>query len=174
MKAELQAKASNPSLIFEYEMEKRLQCTSCGRVKYDSSKDNILSLIAPVDSKVEKGTEVPIDACLENFFAEHDIDGVNCPCCQKACTWKQRYRFLKYPKALCVVLQRFVYDDWVPKKLEIELQVPLKDDEVMDLESKYTSQTKCKLVEGEEGFPEGLEAEEEVEPEFDQGLLNIL
>jgi len=26
-----------------------------------------------------------------------------------------------FPKVLIVVLQRFVYDNWVPKKLEIEL-----------------------------------------------------
>lgn len=29
-----------------------------------------------------------------------------------------------FPRVLVVVLQRFVYDNWVPKKLEIELQVP--------------------------------------------------
>jgi len=60
---------------------------------------------------------------------------------------------LRYPKVLCVVLQRFVYDDWVPKKLEIELQVPNKEGEVLDLESRYTSKTRCELAAGEEGFP---------------------
>lgn len=121
MKAEKQAKAGNPGLIFDFEMEKRLQCTGCGRVKYDSTHDNSLALIAPVDSKVEKGTEIGLDACLERYFADHEIDGVNCPVCGKATTYTQRYRFIKYPKVLCIVLQRFVYDDWVPKKLEVEL-----------------------------------------------------
>lgn len=121
MKEEKKAKAQNPGKIFEFEMEKRLQCTGCGKVKYSSYTDNQLQLIAPVDSKVEKGTEVQIDACLETFFADSALEGVNCPVCQKACDYTQRYRFLRYPKVLCVVLQRFVYDDWVPKKLEIEL-----------------------------------------------------
>jgi ubiquitin carboxyl-terminal hydrolase 5/13 len=133
-----------------------------------------LALIAPVDSKVEKGTEVGLDACLERYFADHEIDGVNCPVCAKATTYTQRYRFIRYPKCLCIVLQRFVYDDWVPKKLEIELQVPLKADEVLDLESKYTSKTNCKLAEGEEGFPEDLNADQEVEPELNQELLNMV
>jgi uncharacterized UBP type Zn finger protein len=31
--------------------------------------------------------------------------------------------FLTYPKVLVVILQRFVFNDWVPKKLMIELQV---------------------------------------------------
>jgi len=30
-------------------------------------------------------------------------------------------RFKNYPKYLVVVLQRFVMDDWVPKKLDVEL-----------------------------------------------------
>lgn len=104
MKAEKQAKAGNPGVIFEYEMEKRLQCKECKKVKYDSYTDNILTLIAPVPSSVEKGTEVDINACLENFFTEHEIDGVNCPVCAKATTYTQKYKFLKYPKSLCVVL----------------------------------------------------------------------
>lgn len=174
MKAEKQAKAGDPGLIFDFEMEKRLQCTSCNRVKYDSYRDNTLALIAPVASSVEKGTEVELTACLERFFAEHEIDGVNCPVCAKATTYTQRYRFLRYPKVLCCVLQRFVYDDWVPKKLEVELQVPRKDGDVLDLETKYTSTTRCKLADGEEGFPEGVDVEEEVEPDLDAGLLGML
>lgn len=100
-------------------------------------------MIAPVDSKVEKGTEVNIDACLERFFADHEIDGVNCPVCQKPSTYNQRYRFLQFPKCLAVCLQRFVYDDWVPKKLEIELQVPTAADTALDLQTKYASKTNC-------------------------------
>ena len=42
---------------------------------------------------------------------------------------------MTFPKALSVVLGRFVFDDWVPKKLEIELQVP---DDAIDFE-KYRS-----------------------------------
>lgn len=92
---------------------------------------------------------------------------MNCPVCAKATTYSQRYRFLTYPKVLGIVIQRFVYDDWVPKKLEVELQVPIKAEDALDLESKYTSKTNCKLAEGEEGFPEGVEADQEVEPELD-------
>lgn len=71
-----------------------MQCTSCKRVKYDSFHDNILSLVAPVPSSVEKGTELELSACLENYFHEHEIDGVNCPVCGKATSYMQRFRFL--------------------------------------------------------------------------------
>ena len=99
---------------------------------------------------------------------------MNCPVCNKACDYTQRYRFLRYPKVLCVVLQRFVYDDWVPKKLEIELQVPNKEGEVLDLESRYTSKTRCELAAGEEGFPVDAAVDQEVEPELDANLLNMV
>jgi ubiquitin carboxyl-terminal hydrolase 5/13 len=58
---------------------------------------------------------------MEHFFAVHTLDDVFCQCCNGKKQFTQRYRFLTYPKCLMVVLQRFVYDDWVPKKLEIEL-----------------------------------------------------
>jgi hypothetical protein len=35
------------------------------------------------------------------------------------CTKRQRLN--TFPKVLLIVLQRFVYDSWVPKKLEVEL-----------------------------------------------------
>lgn len=58
---------------------------------------------------------------MENFFADHQLDDVWCAGCEKKTTFTQKYRFLTFPKTLVVVLQRFVFDDWVPKKLEIEL-----------------------------------------------------
>jgi len=51
-----------------------------------------------------------------------------------------------------VCLDRFVFDDWVPKKLEIDLEIPDGDDGQVDLE-KYKSTTGGKLAEGEEGMP---------------------
>ena len=138
MKAEKVAKASNPGEIFNFKMEKRLQCCSCQKVKYSSQDESQLQLIAPVDSKCEKGTEVPLDACLENFFGDQMLDDVWCTGCEKKTSFTQRYRFLTYPKSLVIVLQRFVFDDWVPKKLEIELQVPTGDADQIDFE-KYRS-----------------------------------
>ena len=151
-------------------MEKRIQCTVCKKVKYSKFTDNQLNLIAPVDSKVEKGTEVDFGICVDNYFSEHTIEDVQCSQCDKRCNFNSRFRFLKFPRTLCVVLQRFVFDEWVPKKLEIELQVP--DGAKIDFQ-KYMSATDCKPAEGEEAMPEAAE-NEEVEPELDQALLNMV
>jgi len=80
--------------------------------------------MADVDPKCEKGTEVELQPCFDRFFADHDLDDVFCDCCQKKTKFTQRLRFASYPKVLCLVLQRFVFDNWVPKKLEIDFKVP--------------------------------------------------
>jgi len=68
-----------------------------------------------------------------------------------------------------VTLQRIVFDDWVPKKLEIELLVPEGDGQFIDFE-KYRSTTQGQLAEGELGTP--LLADGEAEPDLDRALLN--
>jgi uncharacterized UBP type Zn finger protein len=57
-----------------------------------------------------------------------------CSQCNAKTICAKTQRFNSYPKVLVVVLQRFVYDQWVPKKLEIDLQVP--QDVAIDFE-KY-------------------------------------
>jgi len=36
----------------------------------------MLNIAAPVSSKVEKGTPVNFNECVENFFAEHHLEDV--------------------------------------------------------------------------------------------------
>lgn len=68
-----------------------------------------------------------------------------------------------------MVLQRFAVDDWVPRKLEIEVKVP--DGSSLDFEV-FRAANNGQPVLGEEAFPEEATAEESGEPELDQGLLN--
>lgn len=69
-----------------------------------------------------------------------------------------------------IVLQRFVFDQWVPKKLEIELQVPQDN---IDFE-KFRGSNGI-AGEGEQLLPQAqAPAEEEVEPELNQDELNMV
>lgn len=74
-----------------------------------------------MSSKAEKGTPVEFEACLQRFFGDEFIDDFFCATCQKKTTCSKRQRINEFPKMLMVTLTRQVYDDWVPKKLEIEL-----------------------------------------------------
>ena len=112
---------SDPHDAFNYELEQRLQCQGCNRVKYNTIKDSCLLLTIPVASNAEKGTPVSLDACLEATFADSVIEDFACPCCNAKTNVTDRKRFIAYPRNLAVCLKRIVFDDWVPKKLEIEL-----------------------------------------------------
>lgn len=65
---EKQNSNANPGEIFDFELETRVQCQECTGVKYSKAKVQQLTLQAPVESNVEKGTPVDIEACLVRFF----------------------------------------------------------------------------------------------------------
>jgi ubiquitin carboxyl-terminal hydrolase 5/13 len=78
---------------------------------------------APVGSKTPAGTPVEFEACLANYFADSLIDDFACSVCQQKTACTKRVRFVTFPTVLIAVLAREVYDDWVPKKLEIDLKM---------------------------------------------------
>lgn len=152
IKKEKKENKPNPGTIFNFELEKRLQCQVCKRVKYKKIQDNKLQLTAPVAPNVEKDTPVDLSTCLETYFGDNEIEGVQCDHCNAKTTFHERTRFITYPKVLAFVLQRFVFDDIGPKKLEIALQVP-KDGDTLDM-TVFESPTKGELGEGEVALPE--------------------
>ena len=70
-----------PGDVFEFDLETRVQCQGCGGVKYTTSKAQQLTIVAPVDSTVEKGTPVDFEACLQRFFSDEVIPDFNCSNC---------------------------------------------------------------------------------------------
>mmetsp|Transcript_9820 Transcript_9820/g.13417 ORF Transcript_9820/g.13417 Transcript_9820/m.13417 type:complete len:126 (-) Transcript_9820:817-1194(-) len=117
-----QKTGQDPTDAFSFELEQRLQCTACNRVKYNQIKEQCLMLHIPVASNAEAGTPVTLEACLEATFADSVIEDFACPCCNKKTTVIDRKRFLSFPRNLAMCLKRIVFDDWVPKKLEVALQ----------------------------------------------------
>ena len=88
--------------------------------------------------------------CLLAHFAEEKIDGLECAICNGKTTFSSTNRFVTFPKVLILVLQRFVHDDYVPKKLEVELTLP--DGENYDAPinfEEYKSATDGKVGPGE-------------------------
>ena len=138
-------------------------------MKYNRIKDQCLLLTIPVASNAEKGTPVSLDACLEATFADSVIEDFACPCCNAKTNVIDRKRFISFPRNLSICLKRIVFDDWVPKKLEIELQTD--HEAAIDL-TRFGGGT-CELKEGEEGFPVAEEPDM-VEPEINQDAVNAL
>ena len=57
-----------------------------------------------MSSKVEEGTPVDLDACLEKFFADEEIPDFFCATCKAKTVCVKRQRFVSYPKNLVIVL----------------------------------------------------------------------
>lgn len=100
-----------------------MQCSGCNRVKYQVQSESELILQAPVPSDAEPGTQVTLQDCLNTFFADYEVEGLKCPVCNKGTTHIVHKRFKTFPRHLVVVLQRFVMHNWVPRKLEVALQL---------------------------------------------------
>ena len=69
----------NPEDQFAFEIEQRMQCTNCNKVRYNRQKEIYLYAPIPVESDVADGTEVPIDACVEAFFTDEIVEDGICP-----------------------------------------------------------------------------------------------
>lgn len=113
-----------PGDMFDFEVETRVQCQECGGVKYTPTKTQQLVIQPPVKTMVEKGTPITFESCLEKYFGDEMVPDFFCGTCNKKTVCVKRNRINTFPKVLVINLFRFIFDNWVPKKLEIELQVP--------------------------------------------------
>ena len=73
---------------------------------------------------VEKGTPVNFEDCLQKYFGDEMVGDFFCGSCKKKTVCIKHNRINSFPKVLAINFFRFVFDNWVPKKLEIEVQIP--------------------------------------------------
>ncbi|KAJ3284164.1 hypothetical protein HDU79_008435 [Rhizoclosmatium sp. JEL0117] len=155
----------DPSKVFQFSMEQRLQCVECGCVKY--VKEPVSEQVqVPVPGKEGDGVDVVVgfDACLGKLFGE-DVREFGCPKCAKKTAVTCSTRFSTFPEVLVLPMNRFIQgSDYVMKKLNVSIAAPLK----LDL-SVYKSNG---VQPGEVLFPE--ESSVSVEPVVDAAALDQL
>jgi len=84
----------------------------------DKSKDPP-NVVAPL---------VPFEACLQSRLSTNSVQWTS-PATGKPGTMLERYRIKTFPKYLTVIVWRWFTDkDWVPKKLNVQVDMPLKLD----------------------------------------------
>jgi len=130
-------------------------------VKLSSTKTNQLNLRAQCPSTAPKGTPVPFQPSLDALFAPETVPDFACPQCKKRTVCTKTVRMLNYPQVLMCQLTRFVFDEWVPKKLEVEFEVPHGHDIPFE---PFRSPNNGQLLADEQAFPE--DAAEEGEPDL--------
>ncbi|KAI9506640.1 hypothetical protein BX070DRAFT_240641 [Coemansia spiralis] len=128
----------NPTSVFDFKVEERLQCLECKRVRYQVQKSSSISI--PVikrpleeqepssgDSQKQlKFAPVSIGECMDLMFGEEELEGYSCPSCNKPTSAVKSMRFATFPKVLAVQVRRFELVNWVPEKLDVPVQVPLE------------------------------------------------
>ncbi|KFM58922.1 Ubiquitin carboxyl-terminal hydrolase 5, partial [Stegodyphus mimosarum] len=163
----------NPSDSLKFQVEERLQCVKSGKVKYTTRTDYLLSLPIPLESATNKEElaayearkaevlargdrmkpddivrpRISLHACLENFSAVEQVDDFYSTALKAKSVAYKTTRLHTFPDFLMLHLKKFtIGDDWVPKKLDVSIDVP----EVLDL-----SMLRGKGIQpGEEELPE--------------------
>jgi len=151
----------DPTLPFRFELEEKLQCSSCQCVRYRYEEQEALSLPVPaVPLPPPKETEsaeftlpvpttyqpVTLEECLESFTTPQTAE-YNCPRCKCKTTALTTSRIASFPQYLAIHTRRFAIINWVPKKLEIPVVI---QGHQVDLEKYFGSG----IQPGEEPLPE--------------------
>ncbi|KAK3734675.1 hypothetical protein QZH41_009289, partial [Actinostola sp. cb2023] len=142
----------NPVDFFRYKVEERIECTQSRKVRYTSREDNILSLAIPMDALLNR-----------DEFEAYETKR------KQAEEKKERLttRFVTFPDYLMVHIKKFTLgDDWVPKKLDIALQI-MEELDISHLRGNG-------LLPGEEELPEGDNTSTANEPHIDDSIVQQL
>ncbi|GAA5848588.1 hypothetical protein JCM8547_004563 [Rhodosporidiobolus lusitaniae] len=193
-RAARQLGTDEPTGIFGFAVEERLECSECHGVRYKTQSQELLPIPVPVKKKeVEEAMEVETPAeegeakttykadeerkveyepveltgCLESFTSPTEID-YTCPRCDKKVLATKTTRFSTFPDVLLVNVARFQIENWVPRKVDVPLIVSA---EGLDM-SPYVGKG---LQEGETELPqEKEEAAPAAEHQFDADAMNQL
>ena len=162
----------NPLELFEFEIERRIECCKCHSVKYRKTKNWSLNLnVVNWKECKDENSKISIDDCINKFLGEEILNDISCPNCKEKTNWISTQKILNFPKYLILVFERFVFNDWVPVKLEVQLDLKLLD---FDLKVFCRDHSKPNEKVIESGTDELNDLEEEKEPEFKQDDINFL
>lgn len=150
---------ADPVSSFRFCMEQRLQCVSCGKVRYKVDEQDNISVPVPARRLQSDGTAgndktfelVTLKECLDIFTANETVE-LTCPGCGSRDGFHKRSRFKTFPDNLAINARRFELINWVPTKLNIPVEV---SDGPLDMSDYLSSGPQ----EGEELLPDEPPAE---------------
>jgi ubiquitin carboxyl-terminal hydrolase 5/13 len=114
-------KQCNPTEVFDFTTEQRLECSKCNKVRYQCDQTNAVSVNVP--AREVQGAEdgvyeaVNIYECLDNFVQPEVVEGYNCPQCNEKTVAYRSVKFKTFPQVLVINPRRFAFINWVPQKL---------------------------------------------------------
>lgn len=124
-------KLADPTQIFDFQTDQRLECKNCHKVRYRTENQENLSLAVPsqveseveVDGKLEKQYKtVKLLECFDDFTKNEEVE-FSCKSCGQSNGAVKKVGFKTFPNVLAVNARRFEIINWVPVKLDIPVEV---------------------------------------------------
>ncbi|SPO07111.1 related to ubiquitin thiolesterase [Cephalotrichum gorgonifer] len=148
--------AADPTRVFKFATEHRLQCLGCKRVRYTTTEQDNIFIDVPKekvaagegqgDSAPDAYRPVTLAECLDRFTAPETVELV-CEACGAKEGFTKQTLFKTLPDVLAVNANKMAVVNWVPVKIDVPILVPEGE---FSLE-KYMSSG---LQPGEEELPE--------------------
>ncbi|XP_039614528.1 ubiquitin carboxyl-terminal hydrolase 13 isoform X3 [Polypterus senegalus] len=139
----------NPSDVFRYLVEERIQCCQSRKVRYTHSVDYLMQLPVPVEAATNKEelimyevkrreaevnkrmfpevvrARIPFSACLQAWTEPENVDDFWSSALQAKSAGIKTSRFSSFPEYLVIQIKKFTFGlDWVPKKLDVSIDMP--------------------------------------------------
>uniref|UniRef100_A0A8C6QBW8 Ubiquitin carboxyl-terminal hydrolase n=1 Tax=Nothobranchius furzeri TaxID=105023 RepID=A0A8C6QBW8_NOTFU len=143
------AGSENPSDVFRFLVEERVQCCQTRRVRYTQRVDYCIQLPAPIEAATNREelltyeakrkeaeenmrappepvrARIPFTACLQAFTEPENVPDFWSSALQAKSAGVKTSRFASFPEYLIVQIKKFTFGvDWVPKKLDLAIDVP--------------------------------------------------
>lgn len=115
---------------FTFTQQQRIVCNNCGDQRYQKTVTNQLSLQLSdilASNDVTLQDKLHLDQFLKRCFANEQLDGAKCEKCHGNDGKTRSMTLLSFPKFLIISLSRYVIRDWVPRKLDMTVQVPFAE-----------------------------------------------
>ncbi|KAF9231746.1 hypothetical protein BU15DRAFT_90837 [Melanogaster broomeanus] len=177
-----------PTEIFAFGLEQRLQCQGCHRVRYRVDNMDVLSLGVPAQEVPEeeggsapdsakpdnvpaktKYAPVALEQCLGLLLGQTGQEMLEYQCeagCGKTYAVRQT-QLATFPEVLVLHAKKFQLKNWVPTKLDIPIILPERD-LILD---QYLGQG---LQPGEQELPDGSSSSTGSFPQFDAEAMGQL
>ena len=158
----------NPFSIFEFDIEKRLECSKCHSVRYSTNREWYLPFtVEDLNKRINDTDEVKIEECISQYLNEK-IE-VNCEKCKSNTKHVINKKMLNYPEYLIITFERFFYNEVGGAKSNAQFILNTEN-----VDFKILSPNNSK--EGENVIERLANGQEEIyiEPKFNINDLNYL
>ncbi|XP_036377319.1 ubiquitin carboxyl-terminal hydrolase 13 isoform X3 [Megalops cyprinoides] len=143
------AGSENPSDVFRFLVEERVQCCQSRKVRYTQRVDYLMQLPVPIEAATNREeliayeakrreaeehmrtppdavrAKIPFTACLQAFTEPENVPDFWSSALQAKSAGVKTSRFASFPEYLVVQIKKFTFGvDWVPKKLDLSIDVP--------------------------------------------------